>query len=165
MTAGSLTSHLMTQHGRVAETRRLWRTPDAGAGPRTFQMNNPAKGGPWSCPVEGCLGRVATRTAMWVHFLHRHVLDTVVILEEGKFGIPPPNNEHAIGSRRPAQKKKKNKKKDLIIQEPPGVSHNGKDRKRTSHTKVTCNAQDRNFTTKETVDVTGLKLPHLTQSR
>ena len=30
--------------------------------------------------LEGCAGRVATRTAMQVHFLHRHVLDTVVVL-------------------------------------------------------------------------------------
>ena len=36
MAAGYLTSHLMTQYGRVAETRRRWRTPAAGAGPRTF---------------------------------------------------------------------------------------------------------------------------------
>ena len=51
---------------------------------RTYRMTFPAKGGPRSCPVEGCLGQAATRTAMQVHFLHRHVQDTVVILEEGK---------------------------------------------------------------------------------
>ena len=42
-----------------------------------------AKGGPPSCPVEGCPGRAATRTVMRVHFLYWHVVDTVVILEEG----------------------------------------------------------------------------------
>ena len=51
-------------------------------------MNFPSKGGFWRCPVEGCLGRAATRTVMRVHFLHRHVLDTMVILEEGKI-LPP----------------------------------------------------------------------------
>ena len=74
----------MNQHGRVVETRWIWRTPDAGAGPRTFRMNFPEKGGSRSFPVEGCTGRAATRMAMRVHFLHRHVLNTVVILEEGK---------------------------------------------------------------------------------
>ena len=88
MAAGSLASHLMTQHGKVAETRRSWRTPAAGDGPRTFRMAFPAKGGPRICPVERCPGQAATRTAMWVHFLHRHVLDTVVILEEGHLHHP-----------------------------------------------------------------------------
>ena len=35
---------------------------------------------------EVCPGRAATRKAMWVHFFHRNVRDTVIILEEG----PPP---------------------------------------------------------------------------
>ena len=47
-----------------------------------------AKGGPRTCPVEGCLGILVMRTAMQVHFVHRHVLDTVVILEEGNFPNP-----------------------------------------------------------------------------
>ena len=47
-----------------------------------------AKGGPRICPVEGCPVQAATRTAMRLHFLHRNVLDTVLILEEGN--IPNP---------------------------------------------------------------------------
>ena len=82
MAVGSLESHLMTQHGRVAETRQSSRNPAAGDGPQTFRMIFPAKGGPRSCPVEGCPGRADTRTAIRVHFLQRHVLKTVVILEE-----------------------------------------------------------------------------------
>ena len=39
-------------------------------------------------PVAGCPGRVETRTAMRVHFVHGHVLYTVVILEEVKFSHP-----------------------------------------------------------------------------
>ena len=39
-------------------------------------------------PVTGCPGRVETRTAMRVHFVHGHVLYTVVILEEVKFPHP-----------------------------------------------------------------------------
>ena len=41
-----------------------------------------AKGRPQRCPMEGCTGRVVTRTEIQVHFMHWHVLDTVVILEE-----------------------------------------------------------------------------------
>ena len=88
LAAGSLTSHMMTQHGRVAETRQQWSTPATGTGPRNFRMTFPAKVGPQNCPVAGCPGRLATRTAMWVHFLHRHDLNTVVIQEEGNFSHP-----------------------------------------------------------------------------
>ena len=84
MAAGSLTSHMMTQHGRVAETLQQWSTLAAGTGPQTFRMTFPAKGGLRNCLVAGLLGRVATRTAMRVHFMHRHVLDIVLIMEEGK---------------------------------------------------------------------------------
>ena len=45
-------------------------------------MAFPAKVGQRSCPVNGFPGQAATRMAMRVHFMHRHVLDTVVILEE-----------------------------------------------------------------------------------
>ena len=38
--------------------------------------------------MEGCLGILATRTAMRVHFVHRHVHDTVVMLEEGNLPLP-----------------------------------------------------------------------------
>ena len=47
-----------------------------------------AKGYPWRFPVEGCLGRAATRIAMWIHFLHRNFQDTVVIFEEGNLAHP-----------------------------------------------------------------------------
>ena len=47
-----------------------------------------AKGGRRRCPVERCPGVLATRAAMRVHFFHRHVHDTVVILEEGNLPLP-----------------------------------------------------------------------------
>ena len=72
----------MTQYERVAETRQQWSTPAAGNGPQTLRMTFPAKGGPRNCPVAGCPGRVETRTAMRVHFLHQHVLKTVVITKD-----------------------------------------------------------------------------------
>ena len=51
--------------------------------PRTFRMMIPEKAGPRPCPFEGCSVQAATWTSMWMHFWHRHVQDTVVILEEG----------------------------------------------------------------------------------
>ena len=51
-------------------------------------MHFPAKGGRRRCMVERCPGVLATRAAMRVHFLHRHVHDTVVILEEGNLPLP-----------------------------------------------------------------------------
>ena len=80
---GSLSSHLMTQHASAEERQRQWTTTAARSGPQSYQMSFPTKGGPHKCPVEGCPGRMATRTAMRVHFVHRHVLNTVVIMEEG----------------------------------------------------------------------------------
>ena len=85
---GYLSSHLMTQHGREAGRRRQWNTPAVGSGPWSYRMSFPAKGGPQKCPVSGCPGRVVTRTSMQVHFVHRHVLDTVVIPEEGNSPHP-----------------------------------------------------------------------------
>ena len=88
LAAGSLLIHMMTQHGRLAEICQQWSTPATGNGPQTFRMTFPAKGAPQNFPVAGFPGRVATRTAMQVHLFYRHVLDTVVILEEGNFPHP-----------------------------------------------------------------------------
>ena len=43
----------------------------------------PVRAGPRPCPVEGCSGQALTQTEMRVNFWHRHVRDTVLILEEG----------------------------------------------------------------------------------
>ena len=55
--------------------------------PQTYRIEFP-KGGAKACPVEGCLGRSGTRTAMQVHFWRRHVRDIVIILEEGNLPHP-----------------------------------------------------------------------------
>ena len=51
-------------------------------------MSFPTKGGPRRCPIEGCSGALVTRTTIRVHCVHRHVQDTVVMLEEGNFPHP-----------------------------------------------------------------------------
>ena len=53
-----------------------------------YEMHFPTKDGRRRCPVEGCPGVLATQAAMRVHFVHRHVHDTVVILEEGEPPLP-----------------------------------------------------------------------------
>ena len=88
MEAGLMAGHMTTQHGRSEEDIWSWTTSAMGEEPRTYRMEFLAKGGPRSCPFEGCLGRATTRTAMQVHFLHRHVQETVVILEEGNLPHP-----------------------------------------------------------------------------
>ena len=83
----SILSHLMTRHGKAAGRRRLW-TPHTESGANTYRMSFLTRGGPRRCPVEGCPGTLATRTAMRVHFVHWHVQDTVVMLEEGNSPHP-----------------------------------------------------------------------------
>ena len=41
-----------------------------------------------NCPVEGYQGRAAMRTAIQLHFLHRHFRDNVIIPEEGNLPHP-----------------------------------------------------------------------------
>ena len=59
-----------------------------GGDPRTYQMALPTKGGPRNCPVDGCLGRAGTWTAMRMHLCSRNVRDIVNILEEGNLPHP-----------------------------------------------------------------------------
>ena len=40
---GSLTIHLMTQHGSLEKTQQRWSTPAAGAGPQPFIITFPEK--------------------------------------------------------------------------------------------------------------------------
>ena len=86
--AGLLAGDSKLQHGIVAEERQSWKTSATGEELRTYCMVFPDRGGEWSCPVKGFPGQAAARTAMRVHFLHRHVLDTVIILEE--INLPRP---------------------------------------------------------------------------
>ena len=48
-----------------------------------YRIAFPTKARPRSCPVEGCSGQAVTQTDMRIHFWNRHILDTVLILDEG----------------------------------------------------------------------------------
>ena len=56
--------------------------------PRTYRMDFLANGAPRNCPIEGCPGQAATRTAMRVHFFHWRVQDAVIILDDGNLPHP-----------------------------------------------------------------------------
>ena len=84
---GSMPIHLMTRHGKSATRRHLW-APQTDGGTRTYKMSFLGKGGRRRCPVERCPGVLETRAEMRVHFVHRHIHDTVVMLEEVNPPLP-----------------------------------------------------------------------------
>ena len=89
MTAGLLAIHWQTQNGVEAGGRNQWDTPLPPDGePQTYLMLFPSAVGPRECPAEEYRGRAMTRTAMIVNFLHIHVQETVIILEEGNLSHP-----------------------------------------------------------------------------
>ena len=51
-------------------------------------MDLPTAGGARNFPVKVFRGRSETRTAMQVHFLHRHFWDTMIMLEDGNLSHP-----------------------------------------------------------------------------
>ena len=74
-----------TWEGRTTETPL---GPPDNWGAQVVLNEFPAKDSRQRCPVEGCPGVSATREAMRVHFVHRHIHNTVVILEEGNLPLP-----------------------------------------------------------------------------
>ena len=80
MALGLMAGRIRMKHGQAAEERWIWSSLSPGEEPQTYWMSLLTVGVSRSCPVEGCPGRTATMTAMRVHFLHRYVRDTVVIL-------------------------------------------------------------------------------------
>ena len=77
-------AHRQTQHGVAkAGLGQEGKEEARGDKPRTYRIAFPAKAGPRPCPVKGCSGRASTWTVMRMHFWHRNVRDTAVILEEG----------------------------------------------------------------------------------
>ena len=83
---GLLAIHFQTQNGVErggAGQRDHEGYGNGGDNTRTFRMMFQEKAGPRPCPVEGCSVWAATRTSMRLHFWHRHIRDTMVILDEG----------------------------------------------------------------------------------
>ena len=89
---GSLVKHRQIQHsvdkGWLGSEGNKADGGDGGDYPRTFRLAFPAREGPRPFPVEGSSVRALMRMEMRVPFCHRHVRDTVVILEEGNLHHP-----------------------------------------------------------------------------
>ena len=68
LAVGPMSSHMMNRHGKAAGQRRQWTTQSEDRA-QEYRMSFPEKGEPRRCPVEGCPGKLETRTAMQVHFV------------------------------------------------------------------------------------------------
>ena len=79
--AAELASHCQDQHGTGRDPQRL-KTPQP-LDPRIYIVSFPRAAGPIGFPVEGCKGQAMMCTNLRIHFLHLHVQDTILILEEG----------------------------------------------------------------------------------
>ena len=83
--------HRQMQHGLIRSIS--WETPLLPpTDPKTYHVSFPSADQSLTCPVERCQGRAKKRTNLWIHFLHRHVQDAVVILDEGN--LPHPHCAH-----------------------------------------------------------------------
>ena len=83
MTLGLLAVHLQMQHMKATGGRRHRVTTTPSRDPRTYKTSFPTFGGPRNCPAKGCRVQAAIRTVIQVNYFHRHVQDTVIIMEEG----------------------------------------------------------------------------------
>ena len=64
MVLRSLAGLMQTQHGRASEGRRCWEAVAPGEELWKYRMAILTARGPRNCPVEGCPGQAAMKTAM-----------------------------------------------------------------------------------------------------
>ena len=87
-----LVTHRQTQHivvnGGLGSEGGKAGGGNEGDDPRTYGLAFTARAGPRPFPVEWCSGRVSTQTEMVIQYWHRHVRDTMVILEKVKLPHP-----------------------------------------------------------------------------
>jgi hypothetical protein len=87
LAAGSLSAHMLRQHGEVLDTED-GRPDDPGRQPALYRISFPKTVSSVVCPVEGCSGAATTRNNLRRHFAHRHYHDKLCILEEGQVPLP-----------------------------------------------------------------------------
>ena len=63
-------------------------SPPPKGEPQMYRMSFSTVAGQRDCTVKGCKGREVTRIGLHVHFLHRHMRDTMVIREKGNLPHP-----------------------------------------------------------------------------
>ena len=87
LTAGDLPSHIPAQHGVAQNNLR-----DTPPHPLDEPMNYRASLLRTSCdiyfPVGGCSGRALIQSTLRIHFLHRHVQEALVVLDEDNHPLP-----------------------------------------------------------------------------
>ena len=88
LVAGSLATHNQVQHrvGQGDLCKTLCHPPPGE--PWTYRMSFPPKAYDMTCPVEGCTGRSLNHTDFRLCFVHCHVQDTIVVLEEVNLPLP-----------------------------------------------------------------------------
>ena len=81
LTAELLATHRQDQH--VTGQGPQWDNTPVPLEPRLYMVSFTKVDGMVGSPVKVCRGRMTTRTNLRIHFVHRHMWDTIVILEEG----------------------------------------------------------------------------------
>ena len=81
---GSIRAHLLRVHGVHPDTVAALDTPcSLRQPPIDHQVSFPLSRGEVPCPVEGCPFNATSRTELRKHFMIRHPIDSLVVLEEG----------------------------------------------------------------------------------
>lgn len=84
LAASSLSTHLLSQHGIASRSQQA----PADRRSAEYRVSFPKTLRRLACPVEGCGGSAVTHEGLRRHFMHRHVTDTIVILQEGTTPLP-----------------------------------------------------------------------------
>ena len=79
---GLLVSHHQSHHNIGRGTQ--WENILPPAEPHIYREPLPNMAGSMGLPFKGCRGQATSHTNIWIQFLHHHVQDMIVILEEGK---------------------------------------------------------------------------------
>jgi len=77
-----LRTHRLHQHGIPLSQSEAEHVPPAEV-PDLHIVSMPTRLFQIDCPVPGCPGRATDRFSLRRHFMHRHILDMIVIIEEG----------------------------------------------------------------------------------
>ena len=78
-----LSTHRLHQHGIALSQSRLEGIYDPDPEPDLHIVSMPTRKFDIDCPVPGCPGHATDRFSLRRHFMHRHILDTLIIIEEG----------------------------------------------------------------------------------
>ena len=86
LAARFMVSHRQVQHGMGWGIK--WDSTPHPPCPRLYRVSLTRAAGYVGCPVDGCERRARTHTNLQINFVHRHVQETIVILEEGNRPLP-----------------------------------------------------------------------------